>query len=313
MLVEEELARVSPQNDTMLSIGVFDGVHLGHKYLISQLKKLAKRRHLLSGIITFRPHPREVLLPDIKLAYLTTFSQRARFLEDEHVDMVITLTFDQEMARLGARNFITLLQKHLRTKGLVIGYDFVLGQSREGNSIFLAELGEELGFIVRVVPPLVVNGHIVSSTTVRNALSKGDMETVHSLTGRYFNLHAPVVSGTGRGTGLGFPTANLEIEPRQALPPDGVYTTRAYIDGKPYQSVTNIGQRPTFGNNERTVEVYILDYHTDIYGRELTIDIIERLRGERKFASAEDLKIQITQDIAQSRETLTKRRKNEEE
>ncbi len=304
MQVEEELARLSPEKDMLLTIGVFDGVHLGHKYLISQLKELARQQNLLSGVVTFLRHPQEVLLPQTKLPFLTNLTQRTSLLKDEGVEAIVTLSFNYELARLSTRQFISLLKKYLRMQGLVIGPDFALGQNREGNTDALRTLGQDMNFSVTVILPIMINNEVVSSTAIRGALADGDMKRVHNLAGRLFSLQGCVIAGARRGIELGFPTANLDIEPEQALPAEGVYATRVYIDNKAYSSMTNIGKRPTFGSGQRTVEVYVLDYHSDLYGRELKIDIIERLRGERQFDTAEELKKQITEDVKQGRAIL---------
>ena len=297
MQVEEELARFSPHKDMLLTIGVFDGVHLGHKYLISQLKERAGQQNLLGGVVTFRQHPQEVLAPHTTLPFLTDLAERSNLLKNEGVEAIIALSFDRELAQLSTRQFISLLKNYLRMRGIVVGPDFALGQKREGNIDALSALAQDMNFSITVVPPIMINGEVVSSTAIRSALADGDMKKVHTLIGRLFSLHGRVVSGTGRGVKLGFPTANLDMNPQQALPADGIYATRAYIDDKAYHSMTNIGKRPTFGDNERTVEVYVLDYHSDLYGHELKIDIIERLRGEKKFDTEEALKKQITEDI----------------
>ena len=310
MPIEEELARLSPKKDTLLTIGVFDGVHLGHKYLISQLKEHAKQQNLLAGVVTFRQHPQEVLSPQTRLPFLTDLDERTNLLKNEGVDTIITLSFTPEFAQLSAREFVTLLQKHLRMRGMVIGPDFALGQNREGNANALHTLGQEMNFSVTVVPPIVINGEVASSTAIRKALAKGDMKKVHQLIGRPFSLHGRVITGAGRGAELGFRTTNLDIDREQALPADGVYATWAYVDDKAYQSMTNIGRRPTFGNNERNVEVLILNYDSDLYGRELKIDIIERLRDEKKFDTVEQLKKQIAEDVNQGRAILDSRGKN---
>jgi riboflavin kinase/FMN adenylyltransferase len=302
--MEEELAGLKPDKDMLLTIGVFDGVHLGHKYLISKLKELTIKQRLLSGVVTFRQHPQEVLSPHTRLPFLTSITQRINLLKNEGVDAVIPLSFTPQLARLSATQFLGLLQKHLRMRGVVIGPDFALGKNREGNTDTLRRLGKEMGFKVTVVPPLIIDGKVVSSTAIRKALAGGDMEQVQKLAGRPFRLQGRVVTGAGRGLKLGFPTANLEIEPEQALPPDGVYISQAHIDQKSYPSVTNIGKRPTFGNNGRLVEVYLLDYESELYGRELEIDLLKRLRGEKKFENAEELRKQIIQDVKQGRVLL---------
>ena len=299
MQVEEELAEFHPEKDMLLTIGVFDGVHLGHKYLLSQLKEQAGQQNQLSGVVTFRQHPRELLSPQTELSYLTSITEKVGLLKNEGIDAVILLTFTRELAELSARQFASLLKKYLRMRGLIVGPDFALGRNREGSADVLGTLGQEMDFTVTALPPVKVNNEVVSSTAVRNALAEGDMKRVSNLIGRSFSLRGQITTGFGRGTGLGFPTANLDIDPKQALPADGVYCTWAYIDGKAYQSMTNIGRRPTFDGHERTVETYVLNYHGDLYGRELRTDVVERLREEKHFDTLEKLKIQIAEDVKQ--------------
>ena len=310
MQVEQELAELSPGKDMIITIGVFDGVHLGHKHLISQLKEQAEQQNLLSGVVTFRQHPQVVLSPETRLPFLTDLSQRMNLLKNEGIEVIVTLSFTHELAQLGAQQFVSLLKQYLGMRGLVIGYDFSLGRDREGGSGTLHALGQAMDFTVTVVPPLILDGEVVSSTAIRHALAKGDMKRVRKLLGRYFSLHGRVVTGVGRGMQLGFPTANLEVSPEHALPADGVYVTWAYIDNKAYPSMTNIGQRPTFGGGERTIEVYFLDYRSDLYEHEMRIDVIERLRDEKKFDTAEELKRQIAEDIKQGRAILNAEDKN---
>jgi len=297
-LVEEELARFSPQKDTILTVGVFDGVHLGHKHLISQLVVKAEQESLLSGVVTFWQHPQEVLYPAIKLPFLTDLAQREKLLQNEGVDIVVPLTFTTETARLSAHDFIGLLIRHLRMRGMVIGPDFALGRGREGNADALGKLGREQGFSVTVVPPVVIDGEVVSSTAIRKALSDGDVRKVRRLAGRSFSLRGQVVAGTGRGVSLGFPTANLDIDPDQALPVDGVYAGWADVEDKILPAMINIGTNPTFGDKRRAVEVYIVDYQGKLYGCEIQVEFVERLREEKRFDSVEELKKQIAEDVA---------------
>ena len=304
MSFEEELTRLSPKKDMLLTIGVFDGVHLGHKYLISKLVEQAREKNLLPGVVTFRQHPQEVLSPQTKLPFLTDLAHRSNLLRAEGVEAVIPLSFTAELARLSARQFISLLQKHLRMRGLVIGPDFALGKGREGDTDTLRKLGQEINFSVTVVPPVMINSEVVSSTAIRKALADGDVAKMHKLAGRPFSLHGHVVTGAGRGEGLGFPTANLDINQEQAIPADGVYASWAYIDGEAYQSMTNIGECPTFDGCKRTAEVYVIDYHGDLYGHELETDFIGRLRDEKKFNSVEELKKQVAEDVEQGRAIL---------
>lgn len=304
MLVEEELARFSSDKDTVLSIGVFDGVHLGHKRIIFELLNQAKKRRMLSGVVTFRHNPEKLLSHRNKLPFLTDIEERLKLLKQEGVSMVIPLSFTPELAQLSARQFIMFLQKYLKMRGLVIGEDFALGKEREGDTENLKKLGLRMNFDVIVVPPLVINNEVVSSTVIRKALAVGDMLKVRELTGRPFSLTGKVVTGYGRGVGLGFPTANLDIASEHAIPPDGVYTGWAYINGKAYESMINIGKNPTFGINKRTIEAYLIDYHGDLYGSDLNVDIVARLRDEKKFNSAKALKSQVADDVRRGKTIL---------
>ncbi len=311
MQVDDELAQFSPPRETLLTIGVFDGVHLGHKFLISKLVNLAASQNLLSCVVTFRQHPRDLLYPKNKLLFLCSLAEREQLLKNEGVDIVAALSFNREVAKLSARDFVNLLKKNLKMRGLVIGPNFTLGRNREGNTDVLRSLGAEMGFSVTIVAPKIIDGEVASSTVIRQALADGDMEKVTRLLGRPFSLRGKVVTGEHRGTGMGFPTINLKVDARMAIPPDGVYATRAYIGGQEFQAMTDIGKRPTFGDdNERTIESFILNYNQDIYGKEVKIEIIQRLRGDKKFDSVEELKKQIAEDVkrgaailnAQSRE-----------
>ena len=305
MPIEEELARLSPNKDTLLTIGVFDGVHLGHKYLLSRLIELAGQQNLLSAVVTFDPHPQKMLSPKTRLPFLTDLDQRITLLKNEGVEAIIISPFTPELAQLSAYEFVSLLKKYIRMKGLVIGPDFALGRGREGDINALRTLGEDMDFTVTVVPPVMINDEVISSTAIREALAEGDLKRVHNLIGRPFSLHGRVIPGASRGAKLGFPTANLDIDPEQALPAEGVYATWAYINDTVSESMTYIGNQPTFGGRQRAVEVYVLDYHGDLYGHELKIDIMERLRGEKQFGTTDELREQITEDIERGRAILS--------
>lgn len=306
MSVEEELAGLTPQKGMLLTIGVFDGVHLGHKYLLSELVEQARLKDLISGVVTFKQHPQRLLKPQSSLPFLTNLPQKIKLLKDEGVEAIITLSFTLELAQTGTHQFVSLLQKYLRMCGLVLGPDFTLGRNKEGNVAVLRALGQSMNFGLTVVPEITINGEVVSSTAIRNTLSRGNMRKVHDMLGRYFSLEGRVISGTGRGVELGFPTANLDIDPEWALPADGIYATWTYIENQRYQSVTNIGKRPTFGESEQTVEVYILNFQGNLYRHELKIDIIKRLRREQRFDTIEELKKQIEGDIKQARAILNR-------
>lgn len=304
MQLISELEGQAPRRDTLVAVGVFDGVHRGHQHLIANLTELAASRSLLSGVVTFKTHPRSVLSPNTLMPRLTTIGERRRLLLELGVDLVVPITFEAEVAALTAGEFVVLLQRQLRMRGLVVGPNFALGRAREGNVSALRELGRERGFSVDVVKPFKVDDLMASSTAVRKALRKGDMRTTSKLLGRHFSLSGRVEGGVERGHTLGYPTANIVVDPEQALPKDGVYATIGRLGTSVYKSVTNIGIRPTFDHGQRTIEVFLIDFDSDIYGETLTIDLVENLRGEARFPSAKELAAQIGRDVERAKAVL---------
>ena len=304
MSLENDLAGFTPSKNTYLTIGVFDGLHLGHKALLSELTGRAKKEGLQSGVITFKQHPRKVINPGNEIQFLTNLQLKIKLIKDEGVDFVIPLTFTREIAGISAADFISLLQKHLKMKGLIVGPDFALGNNRKGDISFLREMGKSMNFEFAVIPPFKNSAGIVSSTAIRNALAAGDMQKAGHLLGRYFSIEGEVVEGTGTGKKLGFPTANLFVDAEQALPLEGVYATQTIIDGQCHNSVTFIGKRATFGDTRRTIETHVLDYNEDLYHKNLKIDIIYRLRSEITFKNADALAEQIRQDVTAAKNYL---------
>jgi riboflavin kinase/FMN adenylyltransferase len=298
----EELRRaaISGRN-AAVAIGVFDGVHRGHRHLIGHLVERAGREGLSRLVVTFHPHPRSVVRPGTPLTYLCGLEERVELLKALGVDDVAVLAFTSELAQLSARDFVSLAVEELRMKLLVVGADFALGRGREGTTDVLAGIGREIGFEVDVVPLLATSGEKVGSTAVRQALERGDMETAASLLGRPFALRGPVIKGAERGKSLGFPTANMAFGQDRALPAFGVYVTRAYLREGVFPAVTNIGLRPTFDEDKPTVETFILDFQGEVYGQELRIELLHRLRGEVRFLNVEALREQIEKDVAASR------------
>jgi riboflavin kinase/FMN adenylyltransferase len=306
MEIEQELASITPQGETLLTIGVFDGVHVGHRYLLEKLQQRAAEKNLLSGVVTFNPHPQSVLHPHNQLPWLSNLEDRVRAFQELGVNIVAVLTFAPKVAQLSAREFIFLLKKHLKMQGIMMGPDFVLGRGGEGNINLLRTLGREMKFSVEVIPPYTINGEVVSSTLIRQALIQGDMRRIERLMGRYFYLRGKVITSDKRGRVLGFPTANLDIKPRQALPGNGIYATITQVDGKQFPSATNIGIRPTFGEGEKTVETHLLNYQGDLYGKEIRVEFVQKLRDEQRFPSSEELKIQIEKDVRKVEALLDK-------
>jgi len=309
MTLEQELANLVPPKETVLTIGVFDGVHEGHRYLIEKLIHRAQERDLLSGVVTFHPHPQSVLDPNNQLPYLMSLDARVKEIRQLGIDLIALLSFTPEVAKLSARQFVTLLKKYLKMRGLVIGADFALGRGRKGNAEKLATLGKKMVFFVDTVPPLTIDDETASSTLVRQTLAQGNMEKVRKLMGHPFSISAKVITGNKRGHALEFPTANLDISSQQALPGNGVYASIAYADGKQFTSATNIGIRPTFGQGEKTVETYLIDYHGELYGRDMEVEFRHKIRDEQQFASPQELKSQIEKDVEKARIILNKETK----
>ena len=292
-----ELASAAPQRESLLTIGVFDGVHAGHRYLLNKLRQRAAEKNLLSGVVTFNPHPQSVLHPGKHLPWLNSLEDRIEAFRNLGIDIIAVLTFTPEVAQLGARDFMYLLKEYLKMEGIVVGPDFALGRGKEGNIEALQTLGTEMDFTVEVVPAFTVDGEVVSSTRIRQALTQGDMKKIRDLMGRHFFLRGKVITSDKRGRTLGFPTANLEVSRQQALPGNGIYATITQVDDKRFRSATNIGTRPTFGEGKRTVETHLLGFKGDLYDREIRVEFVQKVRDELRFPSAEELKVQMKEDV----------------
>lgn len=303
-LAREELARAAPGRPTAVTIGKFDGVHRGHRYLVGHLLDRAREHGLAVVVVTLHPHPITVLRPGTPITYLCSLEERVSLLHALGVESVGVLSFTSELAQLSYRDFADLLVDQLDLKLLLIGPDFALGRDREGNIDRLRAYGRERGFEVEEMPLLSEDDAKVGSGAVRDALARGDMENVASLLGRPFALRGPVVRGEERGRTIGFPTANIAVAPDLAMPKFGVYVTRAYLGETTYGSVTNVGQRPTFGGERPTIETHLFDFDRDIYERELRIELLHRVRGEQRFSSADELVAQIKRDVDVAREYL---------
>ena len=304
MSVIEELTRLHTTNPTVVTVGMFDGVHRGHQYLIDCLKKEAAHQGFLSGVITFTNHPRSVMLPKFNIPLLNTPEDRLQLIADQGVDLVVPLNFTLDLSYLSAKTFIEVLRDALNMRELVVGPDFAFGYQREGTTEVLARLGEEMGFGVKVVDPVKFDGLIVSSTAVRNRVQEGDMAGAAWMLTRPFSLSGLVVKGDQRGRQIGFPTANLDIQPDVTLPPDGTYATWVHADGVTYKSATNIGVRPTFGSNSRQIETHIIDYDGDLYNTKIRVAFARKLREEVKFNAVDDLVNQLHEDVASAKTLL---------
>jgi riboflavin kinase/FMN adenylyltransferase len=293
-------------DSSWVTIGTFDGVHRGHQAIVHRVVSGAHLSGTPSVVVTFHPHPAVVLGKRQNANYLTTPEERAELLGDLGVDVVITHPFNHEVASLSAYQFISEMDAHLDISHLFVGEDFALGKGREGNVTRLRELGEQFGYQLEVVLPIKNGDVIVSSSTIRAKISEGNVAQAASLIGRYYKIRGEVVPGDGRGKLLGIPTANLSIWAERTIPKAGVYACRAMLDGVRYLAVTNIGIRPTFENKPVAprVEAHLLDFNQDLYGKELSLEFVERLRDEKKFPDIQALIDQIHNDISRAREIL---------
>lgn len=296
--------KILPVKPCVATIGFFDGVHRGHRFLIERLKEDAKAAGLESTVITFERHPRQVLSSDYQPKLLTTFEEKRLLLSRTGVDNCAVLQFDRQMAQMTAREFMErVLAGLLNVKRLYIGYDHRFGHNREEGFEDYVRYGRELGIEVLQNTAFDLEGVNVSSSVIRSFLQEGEVEMAARCLGYPYFVSGKVMPGVQEGRKLGFPTANIEVTAEKLIPASGVYAVTARLEGsaalKP--AMMNIGTRPTFGENEQTLEVHILDFEDNIYGKELLVSFDRRLRGERKFRSAEDLADQLRKDAEEVR------------
>lgn len=289
-----------------LTIGIFDGLHRGHQELLRQLVSGAHAAGSPAVVLTFYPHPAVVLGGKTDFKWLTTPVERLALLDSSGVDVVITQPFDRALADQTAEEFMRRLARTLGLRTLVVGYDTALGRGRQGTASRLAEIGGELNYTVRPVPPVQAEGSILSSTCIRASLAEGKVAEAARDLGRSYAVSGPVVHGDGRGHTIHVPTANLQVPEDKALPANGIYACWAHLEGKRFPAVTNVGIRPTFTPDERRqhVEAHLLDFDQDLYGLEMRLEFVDHLRPEEKFPTVEALVEQIRADIEMGREIL---------
>jgi len=292
---------------TWLTIGSFDGVHRGHQAILQKLTAGAHENGAPAVVLTFFPHPALVLGKRSDPFYLTSPEERAELMGELGVDVVITEPFTHETANITAHDFMSRLSAQLGLRSLWIGHDFALGKGRQGDAEMLARLGGEFGYSLHVVAPVKDHGETISSSLVRQALAEGQVEEAGRLLGRPYRVPGRVIPGDGRGRTIGIPTANLDVWSERVIPKSGVYACRAWVDGQVWNAVTNVGVRPTFESQTVSlrVETHLLDYNQDLYGREVALDFIARLRDEQRFPNVQALVEQIQQDIRRGREILS--------
>jgi riboflavin kinase / FMN adenylyltransferase len=301
---------------TYLTLGNFDGLHRGHQALIRRLQsEAAQDSHpgTRTALLTFEPHPLTLFRPDVPLQLLTSSQERVELAGELGVDIGVIQPFNREVASLLPRDFMQMLVDHLGLAALVVGPDFALGRNRSGTLDVLAALGEELGYRLIVLEPVAWTGEEVRSLAVRQHLLDGDVEGAGELLGRFYRVPGVVVVGDGRGRTIGVPTANLQTPADRLLPADSVYATWAWLgkpgQGRRFASATNVGVRPTVDGTARRVETHLFDFPPpgesgDIYGQEVILEFVKRLRGEKRFESFDALVKQIHEDLAEARQIL---------
>jgi riboflavin kinase/FMN adenylyltransferase len=307
MKVTRAVSRLRGHRESVVTVGSFDGVHLGHRKILSEVAMLARGLSVAGVVVTFDPHPMAVLHPGEAPRLLTTSSEKVDLMRETGISEVVVMRFTAKLADRAAEWFVrNILIGRLGMKRLVIGYDFRFGASRKGDAPYLEHLGEKSGFGVDIVPPVNYLGHPVSSTRVRTALVRGDVQSAASMMGRPYSIKGKVVRGEGRGRELDFPTANLEmVEPRKMLPANGVYAVKATFGKRTEAGALYIGPRPTFRGRANSIEVHLLGFSGSLYRRTMEISFARRIRGDAVFAGAGALREAITRDVARVKRLMS--------
>lgn len=299
------LEEVNLQN-SWLTVGVFDGVHRGHQQILRKLSAGAHANDAPAVVLTFDPHPASVL-GGREIKCLTLPDERADLLAQQGMDVVITERFTRELSQVTAYDFMARLKRQLGLARMLIGYDFALGKGREGNATRLTEIGSELGYSVEVVPALSDESGVISSTEIRKLIEIGNVAEAARLLGHLYSLHGPVIHGDGRGRTINVPTANIAYAREKMIPAKGIYACRAYLNGQQHLAAINIGTNPTFTPDKEipNVEAHLLDFRGEIYGQDVRLEFVARLRDELKFESVETLLEQIWKDIEDTKRILS--------
>ncbi|MCD6533548.1 MAG: bifunctional riboflavin kinase/FAD synthetase [Deltaproteobacteria bacterium] len=294
-----------PPQSQVVAIGNFDGVHLGHRSLFKLTITKAREHGLQAAALTFRPHPLKLLFPDRRIFLITSYERKADLIATCGIDNLVIAPFDHQFANLTANEFVKkVLVQHLGAAVVVVGDNYTFGRNREGSLSHLQELGRDWGFKVVVAPPCLVDGELVSSTKIREAIMQGEIEKASRFLGRPCAIVGRVGRGKGRGQGIGFPTANLVSEV-ELYPKEGVYAVWVEHQGRRYKGVVNIGYNPTFADTGLTVEAHILDFDQDLYDQELKIIFVKHLRSEKTCSGIDELRQLIAADVSKSRQILT--------
>ena len=291
-------------HDSVITIGNFDGVHRGHMEIFRKLISCGIERGLQPVVVTFEPHPLKVLSAESTPPMITTFDQKVALIASSGVDYLVVVPFTAEFARMTADDFVRgMLCDSLGMRHVIIGHDYAFGKGRQGNYATLERIGTETGFTLEDMEPVGEGGVVFSSSLARRMIAAGDVAGASGILGRYYMISGTVVHGRDIGRRLGFPTANLAVH-NELLPPDGVYAVMVSVDGRLVKGACSIGLNPTFEGGSRSVEVFMLDYTDQIYGREIAVWFVQRLRDVIKFPDADALVSAITRDVLQTRDIL---------
>jgi riboflavin kinase / FMN adenylyltransferase len=306
MEVFESLDFAAKFANPILTIGNYDGLHLGHRRIIERIKVKAREKQGTSILMTFHPHPLTILKPDKLIGLITPLQVKRRLIEEAGIDVLIVIPFTDEFHLISPEAFVgNLLIEKLGIKGLIVGYDFKFGKGGKGNVEYLASKSTEYGFFFEIQAAITLDGEKVGSNRIRKMIQEGNVRKAAVHLGRPYMIEGAVITGDGRGRTIGFPTINLKTD-FPLVPKRGVYISEAEIDGKKFPSVTNIGYNPTFDGQSQTIETYILDFSQDLYGRDFALYFLDRVRDEVKFGSVDELKDRICKDVEAVREYFNK-------
>ena len=298
MRIFDNLKSYSSEKESILTIGTFDGVHIGHNKILKRLIQDSKKNNLSSLVMTFFPHPRMILKKSHEIKMIDTIDEKINLLEKTGLDNLIIHPFDNNFSKIRAKEFVEeILVKKLKIKEIIIGYDHKFGKDREASVEDLKKFGKDYMFTVKEIPAQEIDSIAISSTKIRNAILNGEIEKCNKFLGRNFILTGKVVYGEGLGKKIDFPTANIEIkETYKKIPKNGVYLVKTKINSNTYFGMMNIGIRPTVGGTNKSLEIHFFNFKDNIYGKNVSIEIIKKIRDEEKFSSIDQLKIQLKKD-----------------
>ena len=307
MKLKHHLSTDKSTKPAVVTIGSFDGVHLGHQKVLNDLKAIAKNKNARTVVISFEPHPRLFFNPDMDLRLLTSADEKAELLSQQNIDELVLQKFDDEFAGQDAETFVRKLVENLNMTDLLIGYDHRFGKDRKGTFDFVKSLEPKYGYKTHKIEPLIIDGQPVSSSIIRKVLLDGYVRLAQTYLGRPYVLTGQVVEGNRLGRTLGFPTANIKVgAPYKLIPKQGVYLVKSIIDNQPVFGMMNIGVRPTIDGKKQIMEIHFFDFNGDLYGKSIPVYFLERLRDEQKFPSLEALQNQLKKDAEVSRQMISK-------